>query len=173
VAEFSLEVAIAPDAAVARVKSAINLPKRRILGVIKTQAEYVGVVEGRRFEIWERRQRAIHAVGEARGIAGGTRIGVRFRLAPPARVLIVLFFLLYALAAAGLATQPSAPDVSALDAIVSLAGGLFFGVLFYASARAQRRALERLIADVLSERRTPGPGATSPSAGTGTAARAR
>jgi hypothetical protein len=173
VAEWTLDVAIAPDAAVTRVKSAINLPKKRMLGVIKTQPEYVGVVDGRHFEIWERRQRAIHAVGEARGQSGGTRIGVHFRLAPPARLLIPLFFLLYALAAVGLATQPAAPDVSTLDAAVSVAGALFFSALFYGSARAQRRALERFLADALNAPRTQGPGATSPSGETHRATRAQ
>ena len=140
VADLSLDVAIAPDAAVTRVKSAINLPKKRVFGVLKTQAEYVGVVDGRRFEIWERQQRAVHAFGEVRGVAGGARIDVRFFLPPRTWILLAVFFVLYVIVGLGVSSA-SVDGVTATDIVLVLVGGLVLAALFTASALRQRSAI--------------------------------
>ena len=62
-ADFVLEVAIAPAAALTRISGLINRKRQRVLGILKTQNEYVGHVGDRGFEIWERQQRAVHAFG--------------------------------------------------------------------------------------------------------------
>ena len=105
-----LEVAIAPEGALVRVSQAINRPKRRSLGIFKMENEFVGVVADGGFEIWERGQRAVHARAQVRARRGGTRIELRFLLPVYTRVLVVLFFVLYAAVAAGIALLP--PDRS-------------------------------------------------------------
>ena len=149
--DWVLEVRIAPEAALARVSGAINRRSRRALGVFKTENEYVGVVQGLEFEIWERHQRAIHAVGRIRGQRGGSRIELRSFLPPRTRALIGLFFALYAVIAAGLALQGKEPAVSAEEFAIAVAGGAVLAAVFAVSARRQRadlRAfLERLFSD--------------------------
>src|SRR2546430_13632534 len=104
---LSLDVGTAPSGALARISAAINRRPKRILGVLKVENEYVGHVHGDSFEVWERRQRAIHAVGTVKSRDGGSHIEVRFVVPARTRVLIVLFFALYAVVAAGLALRSS------------------------------------------------------------------
>ena len=145
-----MDIAIAPDAAVMRVKSAINQPKKRVLGVLKTRPEYVGVVEGRSFEIWERQQRAVHAYGEVRGIRGGGRMELRFFLPPRTRVLLGAFFLLYAVAALGI-TARGEDGLTAVDVALVMLAAIVLGALFRIAALRQqanlRGFLESLFAD--------------------------
>jgi hypothetical protein len=150
--EWSADIAIAPDGALQRIAAAINLPKKRAFGVLKTKNEYVGVVADDTFEIWERQQRAIHALGRINGRRGGTRIDVRFIVPLRTRVLIVVFFVLYAVVASGLALEGREPAVSAEKLVVALAGAAVLVVFFSASAWRQRSDLrafiERIFADV-------------------------
>ena len=149
-AEFSLEVAIAPDAAVARVKSAINLPKKRMFGVLKTRPEYVGVIEGRSFEIWERQQRAIHAFGQVTGIRGGGRIDVRLFTPPRTRILLGAFFALYLIG--GLGITSSGPDgLSASDVVLVIVAATFVGAVFWLTAARQRALLRGFIEELFAE----------------------
>jgi hypothetical protein len=171
--DLVLDVPLPPAEAIDRLRAGLADRPKRLLGLIKIRSEFIGVLAENSFEIWERRQRAVHAVGQAHGVRGGSRVEVRFRLTPPARVLTIVFFLLYALITIGLATQPPAPDLSALDAAVLAAGAIFFAVLFWVSARRQRRELRDFLTRALSARRTPDQAATSPSAGTRRAGRAR
>ena len=149
-AEFALEVAIAPDAAVARVKSAINLPKKRMFGVLKTRPEYVGVVEGRSFEIWERQQRAIHAFGEVSGIRGGGRIDVRLFVPPRTRILLALFFALYLIGGVGI-TSGGPDGLTAADVVLVIVAAAFVGTVFWFAASRQRAALRHFIEGLFTE----------------------
>ncbi len=149
-ADWTLEVAIAPEAAAARVSSAINLPKKRTLGVLKTRSEYVGVVRGTDFEIWERQQRAVHAFGQVRGIRGGGRIELRFFLPPRTRFLLALFFALYLAAGLGIASR-RAEGLSGGDVVLVALAALLLGGLFAVSARHQRSELRGFVERLFAE----------------------
>jgi hypothetical protein len=150
VADWSLDIAIAPEAALPRVSSSINLPKKRAFGVLKTQPEYVGVIQGSDFEIWERQQRAVHAFGQVRGIHGGSRIELRFFLPPRTRILLAVFFVLYVIAALGIASN-RADGLSGGDVVLVVGASLLVALLFAVAAQRQRTHLrsfiERLFVD--------------------------
>ncbi len=149
-AEFSLEVAIAPDAAVARVKSAINLPRKRMFGVLKTRPEYVGVIDGRSFEIWERQQRAIHAFGQVTAIKGGGRIDVRLFTPPRTRILLGVFFALYLLGGVGI-TSGGPDGLTANDVVLVVIAAAFVGAVFWLTAARQRALLRAFIQELFAE----------------------
>jgi len=148
----SLDVAAAPQGALTRISAGINRKPKRLLGVLKVENEYVGYVHADRFEIWERRQRAVHAVGTVQPRGGGSHIEVRFVLPMRTRILVVVFFALYAAVAAGLALGPSNDAVMAQKVLVAALGAFALVVIFVAAALRQwsdlRGFLERLFADV-------------------------
>jgi len=150
--DWSTDIAIAPDAALARIEADINRRRKRVLGVLKTENEFVGVTGPLGFEIWERQKRAIHARGELRARRGGTRLEVRFLLPLRTRILLGAFAVLYVLVIIGIAELPPDPSISPVELVIGAAGALVLSALFAAGARSQRadlRAfLERLFADV-------------------------
>jgi hypothetical protein len=149
--DWSLDVAIAPAGAMARIASAINRPKKRAFGVLKTENEFVGFIRDDTFEIWERQKRAIHGRGTVRGLRGGSRIELRLALRGPTKVLVGTFFALYTLVAAGIATQPPRPEISIEEIAISLVGAALLAVIFAASAAQQRADLRRLLERTFSE----------------------
>ena len=150
--QWSLDVAIAPEAALARISGAINRPKKRAFGIFKLQNEYVGVVGDSEFEIWERQQRAVHALGAIRARRGGSRLDIRFGIGKRTPVLIAAFFVLYAAVALGIATLDPEPGVTAAELAVAAVGAAILAAMFVAAAARQRSELtafiERLFADV-------------------------
>ena len=150
--DWTLDVGIAPEAALARLDAAINQRPRRAFGVLKTENEFIGAVAGERFEIWERRQRAVHAVGLARPRRRGTRIEARFVIPPLTRGLLILFFVLYAVVVFGIASQPPEPGLSPQELVVALTGAAVTGGLFYGAARRQRSDLAQFLGTVFTER---------------------
>lgn len=153
--DYVLEVAIAPEGALAKLRSAINKRPQRAFGVIKIAPEWVGVVRGTEFEIWERRQHATHAHGRVRGRHGGSRIEARIELTRRARVLTVLFFVLFVLAAIGLAGLPDSRALDATSLLVVVLGGATLAGLYWTASIRQRSALRRFIAEVFAD--TPRP----------------
>ena len=149
--ELSLDVAIAPAGAVQKIAGAINLPKKRAFGVLKTQNEYVGFVRDDMFEVWERQGRAIHAVGVVTGRRGGSRIVLRTVIPMRTRVLLAVFFALYAVAAIGVAERGSDPAVTVEELAVAAAGGLVLAAIFTAAARKQRADLRALILRIFAD----------------------
>jgi hypothetical protein len=151
-ADWTVDVGIAPAGVLARVAAGINQRPRRALGFLKTQNEYVGVIGDDGFEIWERQQRAVHALGVIRARAGGCRIELRFILPARTRVLLVLFFVLYVVVAAGIALRDPEPVLSAAELVTAAAGAAALGLLFTVGATRQRADLraffERLFGDV-------------------------
>lgn len=143
------DVAQKPRAVLAKIDGSINRRSRRALGVIKTEKEYVGVVTTDAFEIWERNQRAVHAVGQVRSRAGLTRIEVRYLIPPPARLIIGVFFGLYAAVAFGVATRAPEPWISVLELAVIAAGAAILVTGFWYAARRQRDDLAAFIAGLL------------------------
>jgi hypothetical protein len=139
---WSLDLAIAPDGAIGRISANINKRGKRAFGVLKTANEYVGVVAEREFEVWERQKRAVHARGRVVARSRGSRLEVTFIVPLRTRVFLGLFFVLYVLAALGIATQPPEPGVSAGEALVAIAGAAVLATLFVTGARSQRADLE-------------------------------
>jgi MYXO-CTERM domain-containing protein len=143
--DLILDLDIAPKDARQRLAAAINRKPRRMLGVLKVENEFVGVVESGEFEIWERRQHAVHVHGRIDRSPVGSRIGASFSLTPRARILLVIFFALYVLLGAGIisrvpdATSPIPPWIALI------AGGLALAGLFLVGARRQRNALQRFV----------------------------
>lgn len=148
---WTLEVAIAPAGALQRIAAAINLPRKRSFGIFKLENEYVGFIREDAFEIWERQGRAVHASGRIRAQAGGSRIEVRSRLPPRTRLLVGIFFTLYAAVAVGIATQPPRAEVSVEELAIALAGAGALVSIFAASAAKQRADLRRFIQRVFDD----------------------
>jgi len=149
---ISIDVGTAPPGALARISAALNRRPKRVFGVLKVENEYVGYVHGDRFEVWERRQRAIHAVGTVKSREGGSHIEVRFVIPARTRVLVVLFFALYAVVAWGLAVRSSEDAVTAQELVAAVGGAVALGVIFVLAGFRQRsdlrRFVERLFGDV-------------------------
>ena len=150
--DWRLDVALAPEAALARLEAAINERPKRAFGVLKTQNEFIGAVAQDRFEVWERRQRAVHAVGLARPKRGGARIEARFVIPPLTRALLVAFVVLYVVVVAGIVSQPPDPALSAQELVIAASGALVIGGLFYGAARRQRADLAGFLETVFTER---------------------
>ena len=149
--DWSLELAIAPDGALQRIAAAINRPKKRAFGVLKTENEYVGFIRDDTFEIWERQGRAIHALGAIRGRRGGSRVETRLVLPRRGKILVGLFFALYALVAAGIATQPPGVDITAPEVAIAVAGAALLAAIFAAGAARQRADLQRFLERTFSD----------------------
>ncbi len=146
---WTLLVPVAPEVAALRIARSINLPKRRLFGLLKTQREFVGVVEGLEFEIWERQARAVHAVGRVRGVRNGSRIEASFAMPTRTRVMIGAFFVLFVPATTAIAASRS--QGFGLDSLIVLATGTLAVVaLFALSAVRQRRDLSAFIAQVFA-----------------------
>jgi len=153
-----IDVALAPAAVLAKVKGSINRREHRLLGVIKTKKEFVGVVFDEGFEVWERQQRAVHLVGLVRAQHGGTRVELRYALAPVTRVVTVAFFLLYLVGTIGLSLREPDPGISTTEVLAIVLGAVMLGVGFAYAARRQREDLsalaDRLLADEASAGRS-------------------
>ena len=149
--DWSIDLAIAPAGAIAKIASAINQPKKRAFGVLKTENEFVGFAHDDTFEIWERQKRAIHGRGTVRGLRGGSRIEMRLAPRGPTKLLVVTFFGLYALVAAGIATQPPRPEISIEEIVISLIGAALLAVIFASNAAQQRADLRRFLERTFSE----------------------
>ena len=150
--DWSIEVAIAPEAALARIALAINRPKKRAFGIFKLQNEYVGVVGDREFEIWERQKRAVHALGSVQARPGGARLDIRYVMGKRTPVLVAVFFVLYAAAAFGFSQLDPDPAITAAEIVVAFIGAAIMAGIFAAGAAQQRAELkafiERLFADL-------------------------
>jgi hypothetical protein len=149
--DWSLDLAIAPDGALQRIAAAINRPKKRAFGVLKTENEYVGFIREDTFEIWERQGRAIHGVGTIRGRRGGSRLDVQLVLPRRTKALVGIFFALYVLVAAGIASQPPRTDVGVDEVAIALAGAAVLAAIFAAGAAQQRAALRRFLERTFSD----------------------
>jgi hypothetical protein len=153
--DWLLDVSVAPDAALARLEAAINQRPKRAFGLLKTENEFIGAIAQDRFEVWERRQRAVHAVGHARQRRGGTRIEANFLIPPLTRGLLVAFFVLYVVVVLGIASQPPDRALSAQELVIAASGALVTAALFYGAARRQRADLARFLETIFTERQHP------------------
>ena len=151
---WSRDIAMAPQAALDRIGAGINRRGKRAFGVLKTENEYVGFVGTREFEIWERQKRAIHARGRVTPARRGSRLEVEFVAPLRTRVLIVVLYVLYALAALGIASRAPDPAITGDELLIAAAGAVALATLFIVGARSQRADLrgflESTFADVRS-----------------------
>ena len=146
-----LDVPIAPAAALARIERSINRREKRLFGIVKTKQEYVGQIFDKGFEVWERQQRAVHLVGLVRARRGGTRIELRYAVAPVTRVVTVVFFALYVVGTVGLALRAPEESVSAVELAAIVIGAAVLGGGFVYFARRQRAELAAFVTRVFGE----------------------
>ncbi len=142
-------MAVAPDAAIQRIDGALNRKAKRVLG-LKVDREYVGVVDGRRFEVWDRTRHAVHMLGTVSGDRAGSRIALESTLTKRARFFIGLFLVVLV----ALVTAMSLPADRAPSTITPLAGVaavLASVATFYAAARIQRAALRGFVQRLFEE----------------------
>ena len=151
-----LDVALTPAAVATRVAGSINRRGRRMFGILKTQPEYVGYASPDGFEIWERQQRAVHAVASVRGRAGRSRIVLRFVLPRTTRAVAAVFFALYALAGVGIARLPPEPSLSASELVALAVGAVVLAAGFTYAARRQRADLAAFVTRLFAEGSVPG-----------------
>jgi hypothetical protein len=149
--DLVLDVPIAPAAALTRVSAAINRKRQRMFGILKTQNEYVGHVGDGGFEIWERQQRAVHARGRVIAQRGGTRIEIGIGLPTRSRVLIAVFFALYAALSVGIAVRSPGDALTGDEMAIAAAGALVLIFIFVTAARRQRADLRSFIERLFSE----------------------
>jgi hypothetical protein len=151
--DLVLDLDLSPRDARERLAAAINRRPRRVLGLLKIESEFVGVVASDDFEIWERRQHAVHAHGRIDPTPVGSRIGATFSVTGRARILLVAFFALYLLAGLGILAQ--VPDATApIPSWVALiVGALLLGALFAVGAQRQRDDVKRFMTTLFAETR--------------------
>ncbi len=144
--DLVLDVAMTPKAALAKVESSINRRGHRAFGIVKTENEFVGVVGADAFEIWEHRQRAVHAVARVQAHGGGTRIELRFAVPPPTRAFIAIFFALYGVVSLGIGLRPPDPSLSIWEVLTAAGGAALLVAGFAYAARRQRDDLRAFVA---------------------------
>jgi len=142
-------VDVAPDVAIRRIEGALNQKAQRVLG-LKVASEYVGVVDGRRFEVWERGRHAVHMLGTVSGERGGSRIVLESALTKRARFFIALFLVVFASLVVGV-SLPSERPQSAITPLGGIVAVLASAGIFYAATRVQRAALRRFVTGVFRD----------------------
>ena len=150
-----LQIALKPDAVLRRITEAMNRPARRILG-LKIANEYVGVVQGHRFEVWERRRHAVHLLGEVRPKRDGSRVELRTGLTLRARIFLISALVLLVIFAVGMATLPAERAFPEATPFLTVGAVLAAAVIFYRSAEAQAADLRAFVAKALEEPRSVG-----------------
>ncbi|TMC77031.1 MAG: hypothetical protein E6J15_04750 [Chloroflexi bacterium] len=149
--QWTMDLGIAPQSVLDRIASAINRRPKRMFGILKTENEYVGVVRDEKFEIWERRQRAVRLRGRVQGRTGGTRVELRFVLPLRTRILVALFFGLYFVVAFGIAAQPPETILSAEEMLIAIAGAAVLALIFVAAAGRQRQDLRAFVESLFTD----------------------
>jgi hypothetical protein len=149
--DLSLDLAAPPKDVLARIATGINRRPKRLLGVLKMENEYIGYVREDSFEIWERRQRAVHAAGTVRGRGDGSHVDVRFFLPLRTRVLTVVFFVLYTAVAVSLALRSSSDTVTIEELAAAAIGAVVLLVIFAVAALRQRSDLRRFVDRLLGD----------------------
>jgi hypothetical protein len=149
--DLVLDVHVSPRDALSRLERAINQRPRRLLGILKVNPEYVGVTSPSKFEIWERRQHAVHAYGRIDRRQGGARISANFVQSRRSWMLLVVFFVLYGLFGAGFVSRGAGPLGPVLSSVVLVVGGMAIAVYFVVSARRQREDLRRFVTLIFAE----------------------
>jgi hypothetical protein len=160
-----IDVQLAPRDALSRIERAINQPPRRVLGVVKVDPEYVGVTGPSEFEIWERRQHAIHVYGRIGRRRGGARVSATFIQSRRSWALVAVFFVLYGLFGAGFIARDPGPLGPLFSSLVLTVGGIALAFYFFLSARRQRADLRRFVTVIFADVAENGDDPSHPAAG--------
>jgi hypothetical protein len=146
--DLVIEVPIAPEALASRLRGRLNQRPKRVLGVLKVSDEWIGAVHGNQFAVWERRQHAMRAQGRIRGVRGGSRVEARIALTRTSAVMMVIFFVLFAVGAVGVLGQPEGLGISPATLAIALLAGVGTLLVFWIGSLRQRAALRAFLADV-------------------------
>lgn len=149
--DLVLDVPVAPEALASRLRGRINQRPKRAFGVLKVSDEWIGVVQGTTFAVWERRQHAMRAQGRIRGQRGGSRIEARIALTRRSAVLMIVFFALFGVAALAILSRPEGLGISPATIVLAFVAGLATLVVFWIGSLRQRAALRRFLTSVFAE----------------------
>lgn len=150
--DYVLDATVAPEALAGRLRAAINTRPKRALGVLKVHSEWIGLVAGNEFVVWEKQQHATRATGRIRRHKGGARVEARIALTRRTSVLMVVFFTLFAVAALGLLAREEGLGIGPTGLGIAVVGGLVTLTLFWWAGLRQRAALRRFLDEVFRER---------------------
>lgn len=148
---YVLDVDVAPEALVARLRRRINAQPKRLFGVLKVGAHWVGIVSGTEFVVWEKQQHAMRAEGRIRPRRGGSRIEAQIGLTQRTRVLAVVFFTLFVIATFGILAREGGLGIGPAGLSVAALGAMVILSLFWSSAMRQRAALRAFLSDVFTD----------------------
>jgi len=146
--DLVMEVPIAPEALASRLRTRLNQRPKRVLGVLKVSDEWIGAVHGNQFAVWERRQHAMRAEGRIRGVRGGARVEARIALTRRSSVMMAIFFVLFAVGAVGVLSQPEGLGISPATLVIAVLAGFGTLLIFWIGSLRQRAALRAFLADV-------------------------
>ena len=146
--DLVIEISVAPEALASRLRGRLNQRPKRALGILKVSDEWIGVVHGNEFAVWERRQHAMRAQGRIRGVRGGSRVEARIALTRRSAVMMVVFFVLFAVGAVGVLSQPEGLGISPATLVIALLAGFGTLIVFWVGSLRQRAALRAFLADV-------------------------
>lgn len=146
------DVPVAPDALSLRLIGAINNRPKRLLGILKVSAEWVGVVSANEFVVWEKQQHATRATGRIRGRRGGSRVEAHIALTRRTLLLGVAFYALFAVAVLGVLASETGLGMGPPGLAIALAGALLTLAVFWSAALRQRAALRSFLNGVFRER---------------------
>lgn len=149
--DYVRDIDVAPEGVASRLRGAINLKPKRVLGLLKVSSEFIGVVAEGEFAVWERSGHATQARGLIRPRRGGTRVEARIGLRQRTLVLGAVFFALFALIAYQLITSAEAPGGPAA-VVFAVVAAAFTAWLFWSASLRQRAALRRFLDEVFATR---------------------
>ena len=147
---YVLDVDVAPEALITRLRSTINQQPKRLFGVLKVSDHWVGVVSGTQFVVWEKQQHATRAEGRIRGRRGGSRIEAHIGVTRRTRILTVVLLVLFLVAAAGILGREGSLGLTPAGLTVAAVGAVVTLTLFWASALRQRAALRAFLNGVFA-----------------------
>jgi hypothetical protein len=146
--EYVRDVAIAPETLASRLRAAINVRPKRALGVLKVHSEWVGIVAGTEFAVWERQQHATRATGKIRARRGGSRVQARIEVTRRTRILLAVFFALFVVGSLGMLSLEEGLGTGPTGLSVAAFGGFVMVTLFWSTSLRQRAALKAFLNEV-------------------------
>jgi hypothetical protein len=101
--------------------------------------------------VWERRQHATRAEGRIRRVRGGSRVEARIALTRRSAVMMVVFFVLFAVGAVGILSQPQGLGISPATLVLAVLAGFGTLLVFWVGSLRQRAALRAFLGDVFRD----------------------
>lgn len=145
---YVVDVDVAPEALMGRLRAVVNRQPKRAFGVLKIGPHWVGAVSDDRFVVWEKQQHATHAEGRIRRRRGGSRIEAHIGVTKRTRILTVVLLALFVVAALGILAREDSLGLTPPGLAVAALGALVTLSLFWAAALRQRAALRAFLNEV-------------------------